>query len=127
EAVRLTEPYGATAERMHALHHLSVQLMVACRREEAIELATELEQIAAELDDPGMAANAEITIGSCLKDLGREEEGLARLVGAEPAVREKPGTRLRHVINLSDAYQALGRYDEAVRVARAGMVMVAEV
>lgn len=91
--------------------------------ERARQAATEAAGIAAGLDDVELETNALTTLGQALAGLGEHDEALAALHTAhELAARGADAIRLVRVrLNLAETLHELGRSEEMIRHAQAGL------
>ena len=121
EAIALTDGYGATRERGHALKSLAQHQMLDYQQHESIKTATQQLEIARALGHDGLASDAHNTIACCLKALGREEESAAEMAKAKEMAHGDQKTLLRYYVNVSDSYHLQGRYRQAAEEARAGV------
>jgi DNA-binding CsgD family transcriptional regulator len=110
----------ASAPRAEALDWLSTLLMLAWRCDEAMEAVDEAERVAAAASRPHIVASARITRGTVMFLQGHPEQAIAEMKRAESAVIAEPKNLLRYYVNLSDTYNQLGRYAEALDVATEG-------
>ncbi len=108
------------ALRTHLLTELAARQMIAGEFEPAIETAS---RAVAEADGApaAMRSVAHNILGSSLIECGCIAEALAELDTAARLAGDEVAPLLRYAVNASDALSALGRYDEAVRVAATGL------
>ncbi|SDD22867.1 ATP-binding protein [Auraticoccus monumenti] len=121
EAVRLTDPFGATEERARALDALSTQLMLTGNLAPALETAREAERTAVAIGHDEMQASAVNTTGCVLVSQGEEEEGLATLRRSAPLSARNPWMEVRYHVNMSDALLTAGQAAESLEVAGRGV------
>lgn len=102
---------------------LAARLMLEARYDEAIEVATAAHDEAQEVGSRRRMSIASNLRGVARVDRGEIEAGLADLERARQLAVEAndDGALLRYRVNASDAAAGLGRYDEAVRLAEAGI------
>ncbi|MFD0903964.1 ATP-binding protein, partial [Actinomadura sediminis] len=113
--------------RARALDMAAAVCMLRDRPERALDAATEAMRLAADLDEPGLHANAATTAATVLANLGRYREALDAL--PEPA--EDPacayGSRIvqtaRVELNRAEVLAALGRQADAAGAAVLGLAL----
>jgi DNA-binding CsgD family transcriptional regulator len=122
EAVRLVPP-GPTVARARVLAGLGQALMLRARFAEAASTCQEAIEVARAAGAPVVEAHAMNTLGTAVARLGDTERGLAYLEEARRQAAELGAAKdeARACVNLSDLLDDLGRSEEAVAVAAAGM------
>ncbi|WP_328988746.1 LuxR C-terminal-related transcriptional regulator [Kribbella sp. NBC_01245] len=114
-------PEAPTLGRARVLDLLASVFTLRGRTTVAIETATEAAEIAAQLGDRPLEAAARTTCGWALTMLGSYDEGLAALEVARLRADGDQRQLARVDLNLATAYEAAGRYDDAVTAARIGL------
>jgi DNA-binding CsgD family transcriptional regulator/tetratricopeptide (TPR) repeat protein len=122
EAVRLVPP-GPSEERARALAGLGQALMLRARFAEAASLCEEAIAVARAVGDRQVEGHALNTLGTAIVRLDKIDRGLALLEEARRLAVELGAAKdeARACVNLSDILDDLGRLEEAVAVAGAGM------
>jgi len=123
EAVRLV-PSEPSAERARVLRSLAQYLLVLVNRPaEARAPAEEAIAVAGQVGAAAEEANARVTLGGVLVDLGEVDAGLAELEEARRLATKSGDVvlPLRAIVDQSDALVATGRLDQAATVALAGL------
>ncbi|HEV2872913.1 MAG TPA: hypothetical protein VG409_16025, partial [Actinomycetota bacterium] len=124
EAVRLVPP-GPSVARARVLAGLGQALMLRARFAEAIAICEEAIEVARAAGTPVVEAHALNSLGTALARLDEDnpEAGLAHLFEARRRAAELGAAKdeARACVNLSDLLEDLGRLDEAVAVALAGI------
>lgn len=106
--------------RAQLLAEVAGRLMLEARYDEAIQTSTL--SIAEAADDASARRSVAHTIrGTVLVNHGSIDEGLADLDAARVLADGESGPLLRNAVNASDVMNLLGRFDEAVRIAQAGV------
>jgi DNA-binding NarL/FixJ family response regulator len=120
EALRVLGDAPPSAIRANVLGELAARLMLDQRHDEAIRTAD-----AAFLEAQSVDAEERMSVAANIRGMGRIgmgdiEAGLADLQLAGELAGEHESARLRYRLNLSDALNRLGRFDDAIRVAEEG-------
>lgn len=123
-AVNLMPADAEPRLRVGTLNRLAIASSLA--GEDAIGIAREAVELAADLDDPATESNARNTYGVCLVSRGQEDEGLAELIRAGELAPRDAGVLLRYYINYSDALCLTAHFREAAQQALAGSEVAAE-
>ncbi|HEY5222135.1 MAG TPA: AAA family ATPase [Microbacteriaceae bacterium] len=124
EALMLLDSESPTVLRANVLGELAARLMLAARFEEAIETADHAYAEAHAVGSPTRTSIAANIRGFSRLSSGHIEEGLDDLtLAGEVAATAMDTARLRFWVNQSDALNALGRFDDAVRVAEEGVAV----
>lgn len=106
--------------RAQLLAEVAGRLMLEARYDEAIQTSTL--SIAEAADDASARRSVAHTIrGTVLVNHGSIDEGLADLDTARVLADGESGPLLRNAVNASDVMNLLGRFDDAVRIAQAGV------
>ncbi|MGB9376295.1 MAG: response regulator transcription factor, partial [Mycobacteriales bacterium] len=109
--------------RARVLASLARALMNSALFEESTEVASESARLGESIGEPGIVADANVTLATALVYLDDAETGVARLydalTGADTLTNRSVGLRAR--VNLSDGLQRLGHYDDAIAVASEGV------
>ncbi|WP_085369761.1 helix-turn-helix transcriptional regulator [Leifsonia sp. NCR5] len=106
--------------RAQLLAEVAGRLMLEARYDEAIQTSTL--SIAEAADDASARRSVAHTIrGTVLVNHGSIDDGLADLDAARVLADGESGPLLRNAVNASDVMNLLGRFDEAVRIAQAGV------
>jgi len=106
--------------RATVLGELAARLMLEAKLGEAIEVA---DRAYAEAESGGSRARMSVALnvrGICLISTGEIEAGLAALTSAGELAKGDDSARLRYWVNLSDVMNLLGRFDEALALAKEG-------
>ena len=126
EAVRIL-PQDADAKlRARVVEMLARRTMLSGGVQQGIELSQQAVEAAAAADSDSVTANAWITLGTSLAAAGQEDEGLAAFERVSHLARSSTRTLLRYYINYSDALNHMGRYEDAVAQALAGVDVARE-
>jgi DNA-binding CsgD family transcriptional regulator len=122
EAVRLVPPEPSVA-RARVLAGLGQALMLRARFAEAASVCEDAIAVARAAGAPVVAAHAMNTLGTSVARLGEVDRGLALLEEARRRGAELGASKdeARACVNLSDLLDDLGRPEEAVAFATAGM------
>ncbi|ARJ05121.1 helix-turn-helix transcriptional regulator [Cnuibacter physcomitrellae] len=123
-AVGLVADRPASVVRANVLGELAARLMLAARFDEAVRIAQRAYDDAAAVESPARMSVASNIRGNSRLALGEIDLGIADLLEAgRLAERETADSaRIRFWVNLSDAYNVLGRYDDALRIAEEGVL-----
>lgn len=106
--------------RAQLLAEVAGRLMLEARYDEAISTSTL--SIAEAADEASARRSVAHTIrGTVLVNDGAIDEGLADLETARVLAGADSGPLLRNAVNASDVMNLLGRFDDAVRIAQAGV------
>ena len=125
-AVRLV-PSAPSAARARVLERYAAALMLEPRRREARGYAEEAVAVAREVGAVPEEVAALVTLGVIVAELGEPDAGLDLLERADAlAARGDPWGRGRVYTDRSDVLVGLGRLDEALQVATAGVAWSAE-
>jgi tetratricopeptide (TPR) repeat protein len=122
EAVRLVPPEPSAA-RARVLAGLGQALMLRARFAEAASVCEEAIAVARAVGDRQVEGHARNTLGASIARLDQIDRGLALLEEARRLAAELGAAKdeARACVNLSDMLDDLGRLEEAVAVADAGM------
>jgi len=110
----------AATWRAEALDRLAILLMLDWRFDEALKTVDEAESMARKAGLDHYVASAGITRGTIWVHTGAPEKAIAEIKRCHAPVRAEPSLLLRYYVNLSDAYNLVGRYRDAVDVATEG-------
>ncbi|MDQ1459243.1 MAG: hypothetical protein QOI08_727 [Actinomycetota bacterium] len=90
---------------------------------ESRRVAEEAVEVARAVDSPSLLVSPLISLGTVLTFVGEHDRGIASLQEALALATELHDDegRMRSTVNLSDAYDALGRLEEAIAAARDGI------
>lgn len=120
EALAIAPEKPGDGLRAQLLAEVAGRLMLEARYEEAISTSTQSIAEAAE-EDSARRSVAHTVRGTVLVNHGAIEEGLADLEVARVLAGSDTGPLLRNAVNASDVMNLLGRFDDAVRIAQAGV------
>ena len=122
EAVRLVPP-GPSEERARALASLGQAVMLRARFAEAASLCEEAIAVARAVGDRLVEGHALNSLGASIVRLDQVDRGLALMEEARRLAAELDAAKdeARACVNLSDMLDDLGRLEESVAVASAGM------
>lgn len=110
----------ASVLRATVLGELAARLMLDAKLGEAIEVA-DLAYAEAGAGNSRARMSVAVNIrGICLISTGKIEEGLAALTSAGELAKGNDSARLRYWVNLSDVMNLLGRFREALALAKEG-------
>jgi DNA-binding CsgD family transcriptional regulator len=124
EALAVAPDDPADDLRPRLLAELAGRLMLEARHDEAIQMSTRAIEEAREAEGPRGSSIAHTIRGIAHIDRGDIEEGLADLESARSLAGSDPSPLLRHAVNASDAMNVIGRYQDAVDIAEAGVEQV---
>jgi DNA-binding CsgD family transcriptional regulator/tetratricopeptide (TPR) repeat protein len=106
--------------RATVLGELAARLMLDARFDESVEIANEAFDESREVGSRArMSVSANIR-GMSLVACGEVDRGLADLERAGELAVGDDSARLRYFVNMSDAMNALGRFDDAIRISLEG-------
>jgi DNA-binding CsgD family transcriptional regulator len=90
---------------------------------ESRQVAEEAVEVARTVDSPSLLVSPLISLGTVLTFVGEHDRGIASLKEALALATELHDDegRMRSTVNLTDAYDALGRLEEAIAAARDGI------
>jgi DNA-binding NarL/FixJ family response regulator len=127
-AVDLVPDEPPSRQRVRVLAALGHAMMLCFRHAEARPYCEQAIAVAERLGEPDRAARARDVLGVVLCYLGEPAEGLALLAGSceRPLDPSAPEKLVRPLVLYSDTLTLTGRLDEAVQVARRGLVLVRE-
>lgn len=123
EALDVVPPDAVPAEdglRPQLLAELAAEHMLMAHFDAAIAVASQAIAEGERAPD-SLRSVAHNIRGSSLVASGRIESGLAELEEARRLAGMEPAASLRYAVNASDALNGLGRHEEAVRIAEAGV------
>jgi tetratricopeptide (TPR) repeat protein len=122
EAVALVPPEPSAARAL-VLAGLGQALMLRARWAEAVDVCTEAIEVARTAGAPVVEAHAMNSLGTAVVRLGEPQRGLAYLEESRRRSAELGAAKdeARACVNLSDLLDDLGRPEEAVATATAGM------
>jgi DNA-binding NarL/FixJ family response regulator len=110
----------ASVLRATVLGELAARLMLEAKLDEAIGVA---DRAYAEAESGSSRARMSVAVnirGMSLISTGKIDEGLAALTSAGELAKGDDSARLRYWVNRSDVMNLLGRFDEALTLAREG-------
>ncbi len=119
-ARRLIPADPPTVARAEMLDLLAGMLMLEWRFEEALQVADEAEHTARGAGADPLVASAQITRATVWCDQGDPEPALRVLEQMRPMVDDHPTILLRCYVNLSHVLCLVGRFHDAVKVAKTG-------
>jgi DNA-binding CsgD family transcriptional regulator/tetratricopeptide (TPR) repeat protein len=125
-AVALVPAEPPSEARAVVLAALAQQLMLANRHTTAMHWCAQAIDAARAADAKAIEGHARNTLGTVLAHLGDLDAGLVELYAAQDLARatESWGDVARAAINLSGALEGDARYDEALEIARDGLVVI---
>lgn len=123
-AVGLVADRPVSVVRANVLGELAARLMLAARFDEAVRIAQRAYDDAAAVDSPARMSVASNIRGNSRLALGEIDLGIADLLESGRLAEQDSAdsARIRYWVNLSDAYNALGRYADALSIAEEGVV-----
>ncbi|WP_051425796.1 helix-turn-helix transcriptional regulator [Jiangella gansuensis] len=110
-----------TPMRARLMQKLGARMMMEGRLEEAVEVSQQARALAQATGEAEAEFRSHVILGPSQVQLGQVDDGLATLRTAGELAAGRPEWLVNYHINLSDALHLLGRYSEAVDVARSGI------
>lgn len=126
-ALDLLPADSPSAARARLLQILAARLMMEAQFEEAAQVAVDAAAVASAAGAPEPEFRAHNIRGPSLVHLGRVDEGLEAFATARRLAGGVPRLLVAYHINASDSLNLLGRYADAVRVAREGIDRAREI
>lgn len=123
----LLPPDGSPEPRARLTQLLATRLLLESRFEEAADTAAVAAAAAKAAGAIEPEFRAHNTRGPALIQLGRTDEGFAAFAAAHELARTVPSLLVGYHVNASDSLNLLGRYTEAVQVAREGFDRAREI